>query len=229
MTGEFNLKSNEKNLMQKTADDIIQYIIDHNMKPGDKVPTEPELSKLLNAGRSTIREAMRTLATRNIVEVRQGSGTYISNKMGMIEDPFGLFFIDDKAKLMRDLMNLRIQVEPDIAAMAATNATKEDLDNIKTCLDDIELLIYTKQDFTEADNRFHQAIANSTNNLVSPRLIPLFSTVSRYIKEEDQETADCLIASHREIYDAIASKDPVSAKDCMYLHLVQTRRLLCKK
>ncbi|MDO5519287.1 MAG: FadR/GntR family transcriptional regulator [bacterium] len=223
------MKSNEKNLMQKTADDIIQYIIDHNMKPGDKVPTEPELSKLLNAGRSTIREAMRTLATRNIVEVRQGSGTYISNKMGMIEDPFGLFFIDDKAKLMRDLMNLRIQVEPDIAAMAATNATKEDLDNIKTCLDDIELLIYTKQDFTEADNRFHQAIANSTNNLVSPRLIPLFSTVSRYIKEEDQETADCLIASHREIYDAIASKDPVSAKDCMYLHLVQTRRLLCKK
>ncbi|MDO5291915.1 MAG: FadR/GntR family transcriptional regulator [bacterium] len=223
------MKSNEKNLMQKTADDIIQYIIDHNMKPGDKVPTEPELSQLLNAGRSTIREAMRTLATRNIVEVRQGSGTYISGKMGMIEDPFGLFFIDDKEKLMRDLMNLRIQVEPDIAAMAATNATDNDLETIKTCLEDIELLIYTKQDFTEADNRFHQAIANSANNLVSPRLIPLFSTVSRYIKEEDEETANSLIASHREIYEAIASKDPVSAKDCMYLHLVQTRRLLSKK
>ncbi len=214
--------------MQKTADDIVQYIIDRNMKPGDKLPTEPELSALVNAGRSTIREAMRTLATRNIVEVRQGSGTYISSKKGMIEDPFGLFFIDDKKKLMKDLMNLRIQVEPDIAAMAATNATKEDLDNIKECLENLELLIEAKRDHTEADNRFHQAVADSSHDLVSPRLIPLFSTVSRYIKEEDLGIMTNDLVSHREIYEAIAAHDPVGAKDAMYLHLVQSRRLLNK-
>lgn len=222
------MKVNEKNLMQKTADDIIKYIIDRNMKPGDKLPTEPELSELVNAGRSTVREAMRTLATRNIVEIRQGSGTYISAKKGMIEDPFGLFFIDDKKQLMRDLMDFRIQVEPDIAAMAALNATSEDLNAIRNALLDVELCLQLKSDFSEADNRFHQCVADSSKNLVTPRLIPLFSTVGRYVKNEDTEFANDLLATYQEIYEAIEKRDSIAAKDFMYLHLVKRRRHLQK-
>lgn len=223
------MKANEKNLMQKTADDIIKYIIERNMKPGDKLPTEPELSELVNAGRSTVREAMRTLATRNIVEIRQGSGTYISAKKGMIEDPFGLFFIDDKHKLMRDLMDFRIQVEPDIAAMAAQNATEEDLRLIRKALKDVELCIQLRSDFTEADNRFHQCVADSSKNLVTPRLIPLFSTVGRYVKDEDTAFSEDLLANYHELYEAIEAKDSIAAKDLMYLHLVKRRRHLHKR
>ena len=218
----------EKNLMQKTVDDLITYIIDHNMRPGDKLPNEQVLSELVNAGRSTIREAMRTLATRNIVEIRQGSGTYISEKRGMIEDPLGLFFIDDKAKLMKDLMDLRLQMEPDIAAMAALNATPRDILDIEIAMKDVEARINQKKDSPEEDIAFHQAVADSSKNLITPRLIPLLGTISRYISESDADLDEETISSHREIYEAIASHNPVAAKDAMYLHLVHSRRLLNK-
>lgn len=218
----------EKNLMQKTVDDLITYIIENNMRPGHKLPNEQVLSELLNTGRSTIREAMRTLATRNIVEIRQGSGTYISEKRGMIEDPLGLFFIDNKAKLMKDLMDLRLQMEPDIAAMAALNATPKDIFAIEIALKDVEDRIANNQDCTEEDIQFHQAIADSSQNLITPRLIPLLGTISRYISESDADLNEETLVSHREIYEAIASHSPVAAKDAMYLHLVHSRRLLNK-
>lgn len=219
-------KTTDKNLMSQTVDDLITYIIEHKLKPGDKLPNEQELSQLLNAGRSTIREAMRTLATRNIVEIRQGSGTYISHKKGMIEDPFGLFFLDDKEQLMKDLMDLRITLEPEIASMAALHATESDLLTIYTALLNVEERIRNKEDYTEEDIAFHQAIADSSQNAIMPRLIPLLGTISRYMSETHSSLAEETKSSHRAIYEAIASHSPTLAKDQMYLHLVHSRVLL---
>ena len=68
----------EKSLPQKISEDIISLILEENLQPGDKLPNETILSERLNAGRSSVREAMKLLASRNIVTIRQGSGTYIS-------------------------------------------------------------------------------------------------------------------------------------------------------
>ena len=91
-----NLSSEEKSLPQKISEDIIALILEENLQPGDKLPNETILSERLNAGRSSVREAMKLLASRNIVTVRQGSGTYIAASPGMVEDPLGFLFIGDK-------------------------------------------------------------------------------------------------------------------------------------
>ena len=70
----------EKSLPQKIAEDIIALILEEHLQPGDKLPNESNLSNRLHAGRSSIREAMKLLASRNIVTIRQGSGTYVAAK-----------------------------------------------------------------------------------------------------------------------------------------------------
>ena len=94
-----NLLSEEKSLPQKISEDIIALILEENLQPGDKLPNETILSERLNAGRSSVREAMKLLASRNIVTIRQGSGTYIASSPGMVDDPLGFTFIGNKQKL----------------------------------------------------------------------------------------------------------------------------------
>ena len=115
----------EKSLPQKISEDIISLILEENLQPGDKLPNETILSERLNAGRSSVREAMKLLASRNIVTIRQGSGTYIASSPGMVEDPLGFTFIGNKQKLIHDLLEVRFLLEPSIAAMAATNAEEK--------------------------------------------------------------------------------------------------------
>ena len=88
-----NLLSEEKSLPQKISEDSIALILEENLQPGDKLPNETILSERLNAGRSSVREAMKLIACRNIVTIRQGSGTYISSSPGMVDDPLGFTFI----------------------------------------------------------------------------------------------------------------------------------------
>ena len=91
-----NPSSEEKSLPQKISEDIIELILEENLQPGDKLPNETILSERLNAGRSSVREAMKLLASRNIVTIRQGSGTYVAASPGMVEDPLGFTFIGKK-------------------------------------------------------------------------------------------------------------------------------------
>ena len=78
------------------------------MKPGDETfLMRLFLAKEMGAGRSSLREAMKLLASRNIVTIKQGSGTYIASKPGVVDDPLGFTFINDKEKLVRDLLEIR--------------------------------------------------------------------------------------------------------------------------
>ena len=78
---------------EEAANHIIEYITSNRMQPGDRMPTEPELLEQLSVSRTTLREAVKTLSARNILEIRQGSGTYISKRCGVPDDPLGLTFI----------------------------------------------------------------------------------------------------------------------------------------
>ena len=201
----------EKSLPQKISEDIISLILEENLQPGDKLPNETILSERLNAGRSSVREAMKLLASRNIVTIRQGSGTYIASSPGMVEDPLGFTFIGNKQKLIHDLLEVRFLLEPSIAAMAATNAEEKDIKN--------------HEDHTHKDIEFHAAIALSSKNVVVPRLIPVInSSIPLFVESTGNTLHKETIETHREIADAIAAHDPLRAQDAMYLHLVYNRK-----
>ena len=90
-----NLSDEEKSLPERLAEDVIAFILQEHLEPGDKLPNESVLSEKMGAGRSSIREAMKLLASRNIVTIRQGSGTYIAKTPGIVEDPLGFTFIGE--------------------------------------------------------------------------------------------------------------------------------------
>lgn len=219
------MNSVEKSLPQKIAEDIIAFILEENLKPGDKLPNETVLCQRLNVGRSSLREAMRALASRNIVTIRQGSGTYIASSTGVADDPLGLSFINNKKKLIHDLMEIRFLLEPSIAALAAMHADDTEIKKICKLCDDVEELLKTHKDHSDKDIELHTAIALSSKNIVVPRLVPvIFRSIPLLIESTGNTLCNETIESHREIADAIAAHDAVRAHDAMYLHLVYNRK-----
>ena len=222
-----NSSTEEKSLPEKISEDIIDFILKEQLKPGDKLPNEYILSQNVNAGRSTVREAMKLLASRNIVTIRQGSGTYIAKTPGIVEDPLGFTFIEEKDKLIADLLEVRFMLEPSIAALAASNASEEDIEKINSLCDEVEKLLLEGGDHTQKDVEFHEAIAMSSKNVVVPRLIPVInSAIPLFIETTKSILKEETISTHRAIANAIAEHDPIKAKDAMYLHLVYNRMRL---
>lgn len=172
-----------------------------------------------------LREAMRALASRNVITIRQGSGSYVSATPGMIDDPFGLTFVEDKQKMIKDLMEIRFLIEPSIAAMAAIRADETDIKNILTACENTEKLLLANKNHAEKDIAFHTAIALSSKNIVVPKLVPIINSSIPLIRESAKFTMrDETIEIHREIADAIAAHDAVRAHDAMYLHLIYNRK-----
>lgn len=211
----------KQTLAKKAAQQLLDMIKEKGYSAGDKLPTESELSAALNVGRNTIREALRILMSRNIVTIRQGSGTFISEKNGVSDDPLGFTMIENHVKLTEDLLQVRVMLEPSLSALAAQNATPEDIKLLKLILEDLEELIRMKADYSEKDSQFHAQIASCSHNLVMANLLPVITEGIRIFAGAVQETEyEQTLLSHRRIFEAIQAKKPVEAQQAMYFHLM---------
>ena len=221
-------KETGKLLTRAVEKKIIKIIKENYMQPGDKLKNEYELAELLNVSRGTIREAIKSLVSRNILEVRQGAGTFVSNKNGVPEDPLCLTFISDikeDKKVALDLLDIRLMLEPEIAALAAVKGTTK---QIKTMLEQckiVEELIKKGEDYREADILFHKRIAQCSGNRVIENLIPIInSSVSLTINLTEDVFRQNTYKEHRAVAEAIASGDSLGAKCAMIVHLNTNRR-----
>ena len=127
-----------KLLGAQVEDELMTYILKKPVQIGEKLPNEFELGEMFRVGRSTIREAVKSLATKGILEVRRGDGTYVKSHCTLTEDPLGLSRLDDKYKLALELFDVRIALEPEIAAAAAGNAAPEDKQRLQALCDEVE-------------------------------------------------------------------------------------------
>ena len=219
-----------KPLVEQVFNYLLTYVIDKKLEVGDKLPNEYELAEMLGVGRSTIREAVKLLVSRNIVEIRRGAGTFVSSKRGMVEDPLGLSMAKDREKLALDLVNVRLMLEPEIAAMAAKNATDEDIENLVRQCDKVESLIRAQKDHTQEDIKLHRYIAKCSKNQVVENLIPIInSSVFVFVNVTDSQLLEETIETHREIVDCIKRRDVEGAKYAMIMHLNHNRRVISKK
>lgn len=214
-----------KTLPEQTADKIIDYIIEKNLKAGDRIDNEYVLCDKLGVGRSTLREAVRILVSRNVLTIRRGAGTYIADNTGVSEDPFGLVFAKDKYKLAKDLFQVRMILEPEIAAIAATMATDRDIEVIMEQCDKVEKMILNDEDHMSEDVKFHEAIARCTGNFVIEKLIPTINTsVAVFANITSRQLKDETIETHRAIAKAIARHNPTDAKHAMTMHMLYNKK-----
>lgn len=207
-------------LPQIIADKIIDLIESKELLPGEKLPSEQELMKELNVGRGTIREAIKSLVSRNIVEIRRGVGTFVTKNTGVVEDPLGFSFIDNKKKLVKDSMDVRLLLEPSIARWAARNATDSEILEIVELSKKIETAILNDENYSDLDVEFHTKIANSSRNLVVENLIPILNTnIRSLIDVTHADLKEYTILSHKKIANAIKERDEEMAEQLMREHI----------
>jgi len=208
-------------LAEKIAEEILDMVRERRYLPGEKLPTEKELCAHLGAGRNTVREALKILASRNIVTIRQGAGTYISKRQGVVDDPLGFAMVSDRGKLTRDLIQVRIILEPPIAALAAQCALPQDIRELEEILEQMEEQMRRRQGYSKLDVRFHTKIAQCTHNMVMENLIPIIGNgVEVFAREVASTEFQQTILSHRRIFDAVREHKPFEAENEMRFHLL---------
>lgn len=214
-------------LAEQISDRILDYIVKKDLKPGDRIGTEMELVENTGVSRSTVREAIKILVSRNILEVRHGSGTYVSEQKGVVEDPLGLNLIHDKFKLTWDLLEFRMMIEPQIAYLAASNISQKQIEELEYLCDRAETLAEEHKDRLKEDVRFHICVAEASGNLVAPNLIPIIQmAVELFVHYTGREKAPETVARHRDILEGLKRHDPEWARDMMNMHLTFNRQEL---
>ncbi|TCS80120.1 FadR/GntR family transcriptional regulator [Pectinatus cerevisiiphilus] len=217
-------------LAESVQQDIIKLITTNELNPGDKLPTEYELADKLNVGRSTIREAVKALASRNILKIKQGSGTFVSPGMGITKDPLGLSLICNDVNLAFDMINVRIIFEPEMAALAAINATKDDCMKIGTACTIVEDLIKNNEEYSKADSSFHEAIARASGNKIINRIVKVIhSSIQKNIFVTEDSLRNDTLIYHRQIVNAIKEHDVTGARCGMIMHLNNLRNFMTIK
>jgi len=225
------MKSNSTNKRQKTdvlpfaiAQKIRTIITQRGLKPGDRLPTERELVEEFGVSRSTLREAMKVLRAENIVEIRQGSGTFISKGTGIGDDPLGLRFTNQKS-LLKNLFEARILIEPYIAGLAAQRATPQDVEKLERMAKELENIKENSSMTAEMDVQFHTAVAECTHNEVLIRVIPVINESIRRSYAENYDEPERFKKSkkhHVDICRAIANGEHQTARFLAERHIWET-------
>lgn len=222
-------KMDKKLLGEQIEDELMNYILQEPVAIGKRIPNEFELAERFGVGRSTIREAVKGLVSKGILEVRRGSGTYVVRTSPFDEDPLGLSKLQDKYKLALELFEVRLMLEPEIALQAAKNADEEDLKQLKQLCDETEQLYLSGKNHIPKDIEFHTCIAKCSKNRVVETLIPLINTgVMTFANLTHRMLMEETIETHRAIVDAIWERDSVGAKCAMIMHLTYNRQVLMR-
>ena len=210
------------------SDDIVRQITDlisrGALRPGDRLPSERELCKQFGVGRTSLREALRSLIVMGILDVRLGEGTFVSDsrdkylektlEWGLLLDP----------KVVEDLIETRVMLESQNAFLAAQRATAEDLEKIEQAIRGMEESLHSTKNYLEFDLKFHLAIARATRNKI---LYQLLSMTRGYLQEWikkalSRRQAELSLREHEEILKALRSSNPEQARSAMTAHIVSS-------
>ncbi|MEU9199808.1 FadR/GntR family transcriptional regulator [Streptomyces sp. NPDC048332] len=204
---------------------IKELILERRLAPGDALPTESELMELFEAGRVSVREALKSLQAVNVVEIRRGYGTFVGS---LSLSPFaeGLAF---RAAVrhrqgepgLAELMKVREALEAGLVGTVAAGVPDEDLDVLRALVAKMEEEAGTGRVARSTDRAFHLALyASLDNHLLSEVLDAFWAAMDRVREDFDDGHQDPSVtcAQHREIVEAVAAADGVRAVRAMRTH-----------
>jgi DNA-binding FadR family transcriptional regulator len=206
-------------------------IRDGRLAPGDKLPTEAAIMAEFDVSRTVVREAISKLQAAGMVETRHGIGTFVLE----LGDTPGFRISPDQFSTLRDViavLELRIGLETEAAALAAQRRTPANLLVMRQALDAVAQAVEEGRDAVSADFQFHLEIARATQNghftelmgTLGSMIIPrarLESAVA--LTDERRQYLRRVNGEHESIFDAIAGQDPDAARAAMRTHLANSR------
>lgn len=213
---------------EKLADNLYGQLLEQIMlgrlKEGDRLPSEAEIGQAFKVSRPVVREALTRLQADGLVYARRGSGSFVKQRPPARLTDFAA--VSDMAGLLRAI-EARMVLEPQIASLAAERATERQLKVIADALTSLE----DSANGRNEDFAFHRAVAEASGNEVFPALLDSMrdlvlggiDVAAGLTRIGSQARRERVIAEHRHIYEAIASRDRAGAGVLMHYHLMQAR------
>jgi GntR family transcriptional repressor for pyruvate dehydrogenase complex len=211
---------------------IAALITGGTLKKGDQLPSERELSETCKVSRATVREAIRSLESRGMIETRQGNGTYVlvsGDNVGVSQLAASLMTERDE---LIDIFEIRKIIEPSIAQLAAKYANSKDIAELEGILAQQRMGVAAGKYMAETDALFHLTLARISKNRILSRLVQAIVELLSNMEGEYLATASRASKSlqgHAKILDAVASEDCVAARHAMIDHLNKVENLFKDK
>ena len=231
MNTETTLRRKPRTLALELVDSLGDRIRDGRLAVGDKLPTEAAIMAEFDVSRTVVREAISKLQASGLVETRHGIGTFV---LGMGQNP-GFKITPEQFSTLRDViavLELRIGVETEAAALAAQRRTDANLATMRQALNAVAQAVDEGRDAVAADFQFHLEIARATQNSHSTELMSTLGSMiiprARLQSSDDQsderrQYLRRVNGEHENIFDAIVGQDPDAARAAMRTHLANSR------
>jgi GntR family transcriptional repressor for pyruvate dehydrogenase complex len=226
---ESDVSGRSKYLYNEIVGQIEQMIQRGELKAGDRLPPERSLARTFRVSRNCIRQAIQALSAKTILESRRGDGTYVcAADQGLLVSSFAQA-IQTQKELLKDIIEFRLLLEPQIAHLAAKNITREELDHLKVIVCDQERKNLAGQEDAELDAAFHLQLAEASKNRIIHQVVNTMNDIlneSRCEFLQSDSRRKTSVIGHLKIIDALEAGDPEGAFRAMREHLLTVERTI---
>jgi GntR family transcriptional repressor for pyruvate dehydrogenase complex len=208
------------------ASAIEEAILNGNLKVGEKLPSEQELADQFGVSRNILREALRDIKARGLVEIKNGAGVYITKPT--LADVEGMLnrviVLSDSA--IKDYYELRFALEVTACELAAQRISKEKIQELEKIYEDMKKSISRRSELTRLDFEFHNTITKATNNNLFCSFLQPLQSIMFYMFNQSYSAASQkeALEGHDKILLAFKKKKPDLAREAMINHLKNSER-----
>lgn len=214
-------------LYEQIVEQIEQRVLSGDLRVGDRLPPERDLAEQFRVSRTAVREAVKALREKGLVDCHPGRGTFITgNTSQVMRHSLGLMVRVDNERGLEYLEEVREILEPEIAALAAARGTKAQTDAMRQALAAMDSALEDIDRFIQADLDFHISLSEATQNPLIPALVDSIVDLLRVQRERIFLSGGTRRGQHhhKRILEAVVARDPTAARQAMRAHLRQVRQ-----
>jgi GntR family transcriptional repressor for pyruvate dehydrogenase complex len=223
----------ERRLYERVAEKMLSLIRDGVWQVGERLPSERELAQGFGVSRTVVREAVKVLEARGVLESATGSGVYVRQAdSGIVSRSLQTYLqLSDATDVEMQIIDLRRALETGIAALAAQRATPEQLQALRNICQEMRRQDGAAQMLAELDFQFHLSLARATrNDLFEMLLTPLMEQLHDYYlvvwAGYGERPLEIVFEQHERLLDAVEARDSEAAREAMALHLAYSREVM---
>jgi DNA-binding FadR family transcriptional regulator len=214
-------------LSKAVTTELVGRIVRGVHPPGTVLPPEPALCVTFSVSRTVIREAVKVLQEKGLVQVRQGAGTMVTppTTWNMLDEVVLTATVaeDDSLAVLDDLVVTRRLLESDMAHVAATAADQEVVDRLRALVDRMDQLVDDPVAYREQDRAFHDAVMRASGNRIARGVVRALESqvinTASYLGRSEPALCVASNRGHRAVCERIAARDPAGAASAMFTHI----------
>lgn len=217
------------NLAQAVTAELVERIVRGAYPPGTPLPPEPALCAAFSVSRTVVREAVKILQEKGLVQIRQGTGTLVTPPAmwDMLDESVLAATIaqDESLSILDDLVATRRVLESDMANVAARRAGADTLDRLRALVDRMDELVDDPIAYGDQDRAFHDTVMQASGNRIGRAVVRALESqvvdTARYTGRTERALCVASNRGHRHIYERIAAGDPEGAAGAMFGHITE--------